>query len=92
MTEPCPFLCRYTLFERIMDLDICGCLHDWSWLKLTGPGRAIYRKPRGGKFRVWKKEGGAEADIVLCEAQGGCYTLHLLCWHASTLAVTLMKL
>ena len=39
--------------------------------------------PRGGKFGVWKKEGGRKLTIVLCEAQGGCYTLHLLCWHAS---------
>ena len=30
-----------------------------------------------------KRGGGRKLTIVLCEAQGGCYTLHLLCWHAS---------
>ena len=35
-----------------------------------------------------EKRGGRKLTIVLCETQGGggggkCYTLHLLCWHAS---------
>ena len=47
----------------------------------------------GAEFWVWKKEGGRNLTIVLCEAQGGCYTLHLLCWHASiTLACKMLIL
>ena len=47
----------------------------------------------GGEFEVWKKGGGRKLTIVLCEAQGGCYTLHLLCWHASiTLACKMLIL
>ena len=39
-----------------------------------------------------EKKGGQKLTIVLCEAQGGCYTLHLLCWHASiTLACLFFK-
>ena len=44
--------------------------------------RAVYRNfAKGSEFEVWKKEwrGGRKLTIVLCEAQGGCYTLHLLC-------------
>ena len=43
---------------------------------LDMPGLYTEILPRGGgEFGVWKKEGGRKLTIVLCEAQGGCYTL-----------------
>ena len=56
--------------------------------KIPGLGRAVYRnfaKEVGANLGYGKKRGGGgrKLTIVLCEAQGGCYTLHLLCWHAS---------
>ena len=50
----------------------------------------VYRNfAKGGRIRGMEKREGAEADNALCEGEGGggllawCYTLHLLCWHAS---------
>ena len=41
--------------------------------------RAVYRNfAKGGRIWDMEKRGGRKLTIVLCEAQGGCYTLHLI--------------
>ena len=54
--------------------DLISCPGQFSFI----PARAVYRNfAKGWGGRIW------DMTLVLCEAQGGCYTLHLLCWHAS---------